>query len=79
MRTPAVLKLIQNALVLFFRGKLIRDPVYFARQLAIGSAATAVLFLICCLLLRLPVIAALIAGFAGGALQTYLFEDVKYQ
>jgi hypothetical protein len=74
-----VLKLIQNALVLFFKGKLIRDPLYFARQLAIGAGATAVLFLACCLLLRSPIIAALIAGFGGGALQAYLFEDVKYQ
>jgi hypothetical protein len=74
-----VWKLIQNALGLFVRGKLFRDPVHVCRQLAIGAGATAGLFLAGCLLLGAPIVAALIAGLIGGALQPYLLEDVKYQ
>jgi hypothetical protein len=74
-----VLDLIKNALVLFFTGKLFRDPLYVCRQLAIGAGATAALFLACSLLSGSPIAAALVAGLIGGALQPYLFEDVKYR
>jgi hypothetical protein len=74
-----VLDLIQNTLVLFFAGKLFRDPLYVCRQLAIGASATTGLFLAMDLLLGSPIVAALLAGLLGGALQSLLFEDVKYR
>jgi hypothetical protein len=74
-----VLKLVQNALVLFLKGKLFRDPLFVCRRIAIGAGATAALFLIGCVLLNSTIIAAVIAGLVGGALQPYLLEDVKYR
>jgi hypothetical protein len=62
---------------LFFKGKLLRDPIYFARQMAIGIS-------IGCLLLVslaqteipfwLPVV---ISSLATGAVMPFLLKDFK--
>jgi hypothetical protein len=69
----------KNSMTLFFAGKLFADPAKVYRQLAIGAAAAAML-LIVLVLLRLPLwLAAMVAGFCGGALQPYLFKDLRYR
>jgi hypothetical protein len=64
---------------LFFRGKLFANPAQVYRQIAIGIAVTAVV-LFALAAVGLPVwLAALVAGFGGGALQPYLFKDLRYR
>ena len=69
----------QNSMSLFFRGKLFAEPGQVARQLAIGIVVTAVV-LIALAKVGAPLwIAALVAGLIGGALQPYLFKDLRYR
>jgi hypothetical protein len=64
---------------LFLRGKLFANPAQVYRQIAIGVLATAVLLFVLAFV-GVPVwLAAVIAGFAGGALQPYLFKDLRYR
>jgi hypothetical protein len=68
-----------SSMSLFFRGKLFADPAAAYRQLAIGIAVTAIL-MIGLGLAGVPLwIAALISGLIGGALQPYLFKDLRYR
>lgn len=63
----------------FVRGKLFADPAMVYRQLAIGVAVTVIVTL-GAVALGLPLwAAALIGGFVGGALQPYLFKDLRYR
>jgi hypothetical protein len=67
-----------NACRLFFRGKLFRDPAMVARQWTIGLAATLVMLVV---LAKSGVplwLAVGAAAAAGGALQPWLFKDLKY-
>ena len=67
-----------NSLRLFLKGKLFRDPRMVLRQWLIGVAATLVALV---LLARLGVplwLAVLLASLGGGALQPFLFKDLKY-
>ena len=69
----------QNSMTLFLRGKLFADPGKVYRQLAIGIGVTAILLIVLALI-GVPVwVAALIAGLVGGALQPYLFKDLRYR
>jgi Kef-type K+ transport system membrane component KefB len=64
---------------LFFRGRLFANPAQVYRQIAIGVLAAAVVLFVLAMI-GVPVwLAALIAGFAGGALQPYLFKDLRYR
>ena len=68
-----------SSMSLFFRGKLFADPAAAYRQLAIGIAVTAIP-MIGLGLAGVPLwIAALISGLIGGALQPYLFKDLRYR
>ena len=74
-----MLEMARSSIVLFFRGKLFADPGMVYRQTAIGALATAVI-LIVLTRLGLPVIAAAaIAGLIGGAVQPFLFKDLRYR
>jgi hypothetical protein len=64
---------------LFFRGKLFANPAQVYRQIAIGLVATAVVLLVLAVAGVPAWLAALVAGFAGGALQPYLFKDLRYR
>jgi hypothetical protein len=64
---------------LFFRGKLFADPASAYRQLAIGIAVTAILMILLAKLGAPIWGAALVAGLIGGALQPYLFKDLRYR
>lgn len=67
-----------NSMKLFFKGKLFRDPRAVVRQWAIGFAATLVLLVILAKV-GVPLAAAIaIAAIGGGALQPWLFKDLKY-
>jgi hypothetical protein len=68
-----------NSITLFFQGKLFADSGKVYRQIAIGVLVT-VAVLIGAAKLGAPVwAAALVAGLVGGALQPYLFKDLRYR
>lgn len=70
--------LFLNSSKLFFKGKLFREPGAVLRQWLIGSVATLVLLLVMTKI-GLPLwLALLIASVGGGALQPWLFKDLKY-
>jgi hypothetical protein len=67
-----------NSLRLFVRGKLFRDPRMVLRQWSIGFVVS-LLLLVGLLLLGVPVwIAVPLVAAGGGALQPWLFKDLKY-
>jgi hypothetical protein len=68
-----------SSMSLFFRGKLFADPAKAYRQLAIGIAATAIVMIVAGSAGAPLWAAALVAGLAGGALQPYLFKDLRYR
>ena len=75
-----MLDMALSSIGLFLRGKLFADPAKAITQVMIGIAATLLLFLIATKVLILPLwISAALAGFIGGALQPYLFKDLKYR
>ena len=68
----------QNSIVLFFRGKLFAEPGRAFLQLLVGVVITAVLFVGVAKAGSPIWIAALGAGLIGGALQPFLFRNLKY-
>lgn len=67
-----------NSLRLFLKGKLFREPHMVLRQWLIGVAATLVA-LVVLVKLGMPLwLAVLLASLGGGALQPFLFKDLKY-
>jgi hypothetical protein len=68
-----------SSMTLFFRGKLFAEPSKAYRQLAIGIAVTAILMIALAKLGAPLWSAALVAGLVGGALQPYLFKDLRYR
>ncbi|MFB9981695.1 hypothetical protein ACFSOZ_03790 [Mesorhizobium newzealandense] len=72
-------EMAKSSILLFLRGKLFSEPSKVYRQSAIGAVTTAVLVVVLAKL-GLPVAAATaIAGLIGGALQPYLFKDLRYR
>ena len=75
-----MLEMAMSSISLFLRGKLFAEPSKAMTQLLIGVIVTAALFLIAAELAgATPWLAAVIAGFIGGALQPYLFKDLRYR
>lgn len=73
-----MIDMVLNAIQLFFRGKLFQDQARVYRDIAIGAAVTAVI-LIALAVAGAPLwMAAGVAGLAGGALQPWLFRNLKY-
>lgn len=67
-----------NSLRLFLKGKLFRDPRMVARQWLIGVAFTLVVLVVLAKV-GLPLwTAVLLASLGGGALQPFLFKNLKY-
>lgn len=67
-----------NSAQLFLKGKLFRDQNQVFRQGAIG-VVIGILLLVILAKLGAPVwLAAIIAGLVSGAVQPYLFKDLKY-
>jgi hypothetical protein len=71
-------EMVKNSAILFFQGKLFQNPNDVYRQLGIGIGVTLVLFLVVAKLACLP-LAGIVAGAVGGALQPYLFKDLKFR
>ena len=68
----------KSSIVLLFQGRLLADPTKVSRQWAIGSAVTAAILFVG-VEVGAPIwIAGLTAGLIGGALQPYLFKDLRY-
>ena len=75
-----MLEMAMSSIGLFFRGKLFSEPAKAMTQLLVGVWATALIFLIATKLAGLELwVAAAIAGFIGGALQPYLFKNLRYR
>jgi hypothetical protein len=74
-----MLHLARNAISLFLDGKLFRDLRHFYTRLAVGVTATVAVMLLASLVIKSVIVVALIGGLIGGALQPFLFEDVRYQ
>lgn len=73
-----MLEMVKSSATLFMQGRLFKDLGAVGRQAAIGVVLT-VCVLVGLSLAGLPLwAAAAIAGFAGGAVQPYLFRDLKY-
>lgn len=73
-----MLDMVKTSIILFFQGKLFKNPNEVYRQLAIGVGVALVIFLALAKFTGMP-IAAMVAGFIGGALQPYLFKDLKFR
>ena len=71
--------MVQSSITPFFRGKLFADPAMVVRQLAIGIAVPAAALAGLAALGAPLWLAALAAGLIGGALQPYLFKDLRYR
>jgi hypothetical protein len=69
----------RSALTLFFRGQLFANPRKAYGLLAAGIAFTALVCLTLTLAGTPPWAAAMVAGFLGGGLQTFLFKTVKFR
>jgi hypothetical protein len=67
----------QSAL-LFLRGKLFRDPIHVWKRAAIGVSVTAVSCVALVKLVGALWPAVLVSALIGGALQPWLFKDLKY-
>ncbi|MBR8834788.1 MAG: hypothetical protein DSM106950_12305 [Stigonema ocellatum SAG 48.90 = DSM 106950] len=62
---------------LFFKGKLIRDPMYFVRQTAIGSAI-GLLLLISIAWVKFPLwLSVTVSSLVTGAIMPFLLKDFK--
>ena len=72
-------EMAKNSMTLFFQGKLFKNPSEVYRQLAIGIILT-VAILLGLAFAGLPLwLCASVAGLIGGAVQPYLFKDLKYR
>lgn len=70
--------MVMNSIVLFWKGRLFQDLSSVIRQAIIGIIITAA---ICIAAVKAGLalwLAVLIASVIGGALQPWLFKDLKY-
>lgn len=70
--------LFSHSLRLFLRGKLFREPRQVLRQWALGVAIGAIALLLLAALGTPLWLAVLLTSAGGGALQPWLFKDLKY-
>ena len=72
-------EMTKSSISLFLQGKLFADPAQVYKQMAIGVIVTAVLLYALTYVGLHPILASIIAGLLGGALQPYLFKNLKYR
>jgi hypothetical protein len=71
-------ELFTNSIKMFLSGKLFRDNAMVAKQGAIGVLIAVVLVVLLGKFVIPMWAAAIIGGFASGAVMPYLFKDLKY-
>lgn len=71
--------MVQNSILLFFRGKLFAEPGKAYRQIAIGVAITAILLVALAAMGAPAWIASSFAAAIGGGLQPYLFRNLRFR
>lgn len=72
-----MLEMFKNSVKLFFKGKLFRDNRAVFMQWLKGFVIVLVLLLAIGFLVN-PLVGVIVASVVGGALQPYLFKDLKY-
>jgi len=70
--------LAKSSIVLLFQGRLFADPMKVGRQWAVGSVVTATILFVGAKAGAPIWVAGFTAGLIGGALQPYLFKDLRY-
>jgi hypothetical protein len=70
--------MFRHSVLLFLRGKLFQNPLHVMRQSAIGAAITGISCVALAKLMGAVWLAVLISALIGGALQPWLFKDLKY-
>ena len=71
-------EMFTGSLQMFLKGKLFRDNKLVISQGAIGVGVAVVLIVVLGKFVLPMWAAAIIGGFASGALMPYLFKDLKY-
>jgi hypothetical protein len=75
-----MLDMTRDTLKLVLENKLFADPGVAYRQVAIGTAGTALLLVALAYSLPVPFwVSAVLAGFVGGYAMPYLFKDIKFK
>jgi hypothetical protein len=72
-------EMVKSSIVLFLQGRLFAEPAKVYRQTAIGAVITLVILLLLAALGLPAAASAAIAGLIGGAVQPYLFKDLRYR
>lgn len=72
-----MLEMFKNSVRLFFKGKLFRDNKAVFMQWLKGFVIVLALLLVIGFLVN-PLAGVIVASLVGGALQPYLFKDLKY-
>ncbi len=73
-----MLDMFKNSATLFLQGRLFQDLSSVLRQLAIGIVIAVVLLVVLVKLGLSVGLAAIISAAITGAVQPYLFKDLKY-
>lgn len=69
----------QSSMTLFLQGRLFADPGKVYGRLAVGIVVTAIVLIVLARIGAPLWLGALVAGLVGGALQPYLFKDLRYR
>lgn len=72
-----MLDMFKNSVILFCRGKLFRENKVVFMQWLKGFAITLAILLAVGFMAN-PLVGVIAASIVGGALQPYLFKDLKY-
>ena len=72
-----MLELVWFSTKLFFKGRLIRDPMYFVRQIGIGITIGLLLFITLTQTEQIFWLSVVITSLVTGAIMPYLLKDFK--
>ena len=74
-----MIEMFINSVILFMKGKLFQDQTLVLKRSAISTGITALLCVVLALV-GLPMWAAVVvAALLGGAMQPYLYKDLRYR
>lgn len=72
-------EMVRSSVVLFFQGKLFHEPGKVMRLGAICAGLSALIIIVLAQIGVPWIAAAAVGGFSGGALQPYLFKNLRYR